>query len=106
MTDNRKNPTWEFGRRPSGTSHDPNYDLGNFAQADNSLLERIRETYPDATVDDIVAFRESNNLTWHECADGKTMQLVPTEIHDACRHSGGVSEMKYRMAWGDIELPN
>lgn len=105
MTDNRKNPTWEFSRRPAGTSHDPNYDLGNFAQADNSLLERIRETDPDATVDDVVAFRERNNLTWHECADGKTMQLVPTEIHDACRHSGGVSEMKYRMAWGDIELP-
>lgn len=105
MTDNRKNPTWEFGRRPPGTSHDPDYDLGNFAQADNSLLERIRETNPDVTVDDVVAFREHNNLTWHECADGKTMQLVPTEIHDACRHSGGVSEMKYRMAWGDIELP-
>lgn len=105
MTDQRENPSWEFGERPRGSGHDPNYDLGNFAQADNSLLERLHETNPDATVQDVVVFRKDNNLTWHECADGKTMQLVPTVIHDACRHSGGVSEMKYRMAWGDVELP-
>ena len=105
MTDQRENPSWEFGDRPRGSGHDPSYDLGNFAQADNSLLERVHETQPDATVQDVVAFRKENQLTWHECADGKTMQLVPTVIHDACRHSGGVSEMKYRMAWGDIERP-
>ena len=106
MTDQRQNPTWEYGRRPAGASHDPNYDLGNFAQADNALLDRIRETNPDATMDDVTDFIESNHLTWHECADGKTMQLVPTDIHDASRHSGGVSEMKYRMAMGNVELPD
>ena len=106
MTDQRQNPTWEYGRRPAGAGHDPNYDLGNFAQADNALLDRIRETNPDATMDDVTDFIKSNHLTWHECADGKTMQLVPTDIHDASRHSGGVSEMKYRMAMGDVELPD
>jgi hypothetical protein len=105
MTDHRENPSWEFGARPRGSGHDPSYDLGNFAQADNSLLEQLCEAYPDATIQDVVSFRKDNHLTWHECADGKTMQLVPTIIHDACRHSGGVSEMKYRMAWGDVELP-
>lgn len=35
---------------------------------------------------------------------GKTVQLVPTAIHDACCHSGGVSEQKYRSAMGDICL--
>ena len=105
MTDQRENPSWEFGDRPRGAGHDPQYDIGNFAQADNSLIERVQQEYPDATVQDIVSFRKENQLTWHECADGKTMQLVPTEIHDACRHSGGVSEMKYRMAYGNVEMP-
>lgn len=104
MTDQRKNPTWEYGRRPGGASHDPNYDLGNFAQADNALLEQLKGSNPDLTADDIQAYREAKRLVWHECADGKTMQLVPIEIHNACRHSGGVSDMKYRMAWGDIRL--
>ena len=104
MTDQRENPSFEYGSRPRGSSHDHSYDLGNFAQADNELLDRIKKSYPDATVEDIVNYRKDNRLTWHECSDGKTMQLVPTEIHDACRHSGGVSEMKYRMAWGNVSL--
>lgn len=105
MTGNRGNGAWEFGDRPRGAGHDFHYDLGNFAQADNALLGQLRELNPNATVKDIVDFRKDNKLTWHECADGKTMQLVPTVIHDACRHSGGVSEMKYRMAMGDVTLP-
>ena len=102
MTDNRENPSWEYGRRPIGTSHDPNYDLGNFAQADNALSEKMGNMTPEQVED----YRKANNLTWHECPDGKTMQLVPTEIHDACRHSGGVSEQKYRQAMGDITAPS
>lgn len=105
MTDNRENGAWEFGDRPRGAGHDFHYDLGNFAQADNALLGQLRELNPNATIKDVVDFRKDNRLTWHECADGKTMQLVPTVIHDACRHSGGVSEMKYRMAMGDVTLP-
>lgn len=100
MTDQRENGKWEFGRRPQGTSHDHNYDLGNFAQADNAVAEQFKEQ--GVTGKDIENYRKENNLVWHECSDGKTMQLVPAEIHDACRHSGGVSEMKYRSAWGDI----
>lgn len=106
MTDQRQNPKWEFGNRPVGAGHDPNYDLGNFAQADNALLERFQQINPEATLKDVQSFIKENNLTWHECTDGKTMQLVPTVIHDACRHSGGVSEMKYRMAFGNVELPD
>ena len=102
MTDNRENPSWEFGRRPDGTKHDPNYDLGNFTQAD---LELSRKMNGKMSPEEIEKFRKDNNLTWHECPDGKTMQLVPAEIHDACRHSGGVSEQKYRQAWGDITAP-
>lgn len=31
---------------------------------------------------------------WHHLEDGKTMMLVPTKLHDAVRHSGGVSRFK------------
>ena len=67
MTDQRNNGTWEFGRRPDGTSHDPNYDIGNFAQADNALLEKFRDINPDASMDDVLKFIKDNNLTRHDC---------------------------------------
>ena len=110
MTGSRSNPKWELGRRPKGTGHDPNYDLGNFAQADNELLKVMQGMCKDKnitlTIQDVLDFKEQNKLVWHECSDGKTMQLIPIEIHDACRHSGGVSEMNYRMAWGSVTLPD
>lgn len=33
---------------------------------------------------------EPSGYTWHHHQDRTTMQLVPTDIHDAFRHSGGV----------------
>ena len=101
MTDQRTNPSYEYGRR--NDSHDPNADLGNYAQGDNALADRLRESNPDITSAHIEEFRTNNGLTWHEYPDGKSMQLVPTEIHDACRHSGGVSDMRERMAYGDVD---
>jgi len=35
-----------------------------------------------------------NRLTWHHNEDGITMELVPTDIHDAARHTGGVAIIK------------
>ena len=32
-----------------------------------------------------------DGYTWHHHQDGQTMQLVPTEVHDAVRHAGGVA---------------
>jgi len=32
--------------------------------------------------------------TWHHHQDGHTMQLVPTDLHDAIRHAGGVAIKK------------
>ncbi len=107
MTDQRKNPGIEGFRRPHGSSHDIRYDLGNFSQADNALTERIKARYPDSKVTPelIEKYRTDQKLVWHECADGKTMQLVPEKIHNACRHSGGVSVEKRNMAYGDITAP-
>lgn len=33
--------------------------------------------------------RTPDDYTWHHHQDTRTMQLVPTEIHDAVRHAGG-----------------
>lgn len=32
--------------------------------------------------------------TWHHSHDGKTMMLVPSELHNAVKHTGGVALMK------------
>ena len=119
MTTERANPSWDYGRRPAGSAHDLAYDLGNFNQADVALADRVLEERQDLAAgaspeelaelrgriaDELASYRAANGLTWHECADGKTMQLVPTEIHDACRHSGGVSTMRTVGAYGDVRL--
>ncbi len=80
-------------------------NLGNYDQADIALSEKISfETGQNVTPKQIKAFREGSNLTWHETSDGKTMQLVPTEINANCAHKGGVSAKKYEQAWGDVSL--
>jgi len=34
--------------------------------------------------------------TWHHLEDGKSMMLVPRDLHDAVRHSGGASRYKHK----------
>ncbi|MEV0393796.1 HNH endonuclease [Polymorphospora rubra] len=36
--------------------------------------------------------------TWHHHQDARTMQLVPTDLHRAVNHAGGVAIMKGRSA--------
>jgi len=99
MTTARANPRYAYGRRTDGHAIDE--DLGNFAQADNELAKALNLRNGTAlTGKDIQDMRKRNKLTWHEVEDGKTMHLVPTQIHAACPHSGGVSVEKdlYRIA--------
>lgn len=44
----------------------------------------------NCTIDEIIAFKESNNLVVHESPDCKTLLLLPREIHDNLPHTGGV----------------
>jgi hypothetical protein len=44
--------------------------------------------------------RTPDGQTWHHVEDGKTMILVPTDLHDAVKHSGGVAT--YRHASGGL----
>lgn len=61
----------------------------NFDQADEKLAEQR-----GCTPEEVAKWRGERKYTWHECADCKTMQKVPTEVHGNISHSGGVSEYK------------
>jgi len=50
------------------------------------------------TEDEIKAWMEENNYTWHDHQDGKTMQKVPKVIHNNVQHAGGISEIKRQEA--------
>ncbi len=72
----------------------------NFRQADRALVSHFNEVGKDGRtdwkLDDVRQWRKDNKLTWHECSDMKTCQLVPRAIHDPCKHYGGVAECKRR----------
>ena len=44
------------------------------------------------------------DMTWHHLEDGKSMMLVPSDLHDAVRHTGGVAT--YRHASGGLGYGN
>ena len=35
-----------------------------------------------------------DGFTWHHVEDGITMQLVPTDLHDVVKHTGGAAVIK------------
>ena len=37
---------------------------------------------------------KTSNTTWHHHEDGQTMVLVPWDLHDAIKHTGGVAALK------------
>ena len=78
---------------------------GNFEKADSKAAEEWnaqgRDGKTDWTSRDIKNWREENGYTWHECSDQRTCQLVPRNIHDNCRHTGGVLECKKREGVGN-----
>lgn len=61
----------------------------NFDLADIKMAEQ-----KGCSPEEIRDWRKSNGYTWHECKDMRTMQLVPSEIHNNISHSGGISEIK------------
>ena len=73
---------------------------GNFEKCDTKCAEQWnaeqRDGKTDWTARDIAEWRAENKYTWHECSDMKTCNLVPRDIHEVCRHSGGVAECNKR----------
>ena len=72
--------------------------VGNYEKADIECAKAWnlgqRDGKEDWTNKDVKKWRVANGYTWHEDNDMKTCCLVPTEVHDVCRHLGGVSEIK------------
>lgn len=71
---------------------------GNFEQADQKCAVLWNQMGRDGRTDwaarDVADFRRNNGLSWHECNDRKTCQMIPTEINDYFGHLGGVAECK------------
>ena len=70
---------------------------GNFEQADALTAEQWTADGKDGrewTADDVAQYRKDNGLTWHECNDMETMQMVPEAINADFGHLGGVAEVK------------
>ena len=68
----------------------------NFAKADEALEQWTQEQKDrhEWSAEGVRNYRKENHLTWHECSDRTTMQLVPAEVHSNVPHSGGVSAAK------------
>ena len=69
----------------------------NYAKAQEALAEKWTKEQKDGhdwTPEDVRNYQKKNHLTWHECGDRTTMQLVPAEVHSNVPHSGGVSAAK------------
>lgn len=81
---------------------DKKYQKGNFSQANIKCAEQWNIMTKDGKSDwneqSVEQYRKNNNLSWHECADTKTMHLIPSEIHTFFSHTGGVFECKIRDA--------
>lgn len=61
----------------------------NFDKADIELAKQ-RGCSPK----EVKEWRKENKYTWHECKDMKTIQKVPSIVHNNMSHSGGISEVK------------
>ncbi len=72
--------------------------VGNFEKADTECAKKWNAEGKDGKTDwtarDLADYRRNHNMTWHECADRKTCQMISRDIHDYFRHSGGVCECK------------
>ena len=72
--------------------------VGNFEKADTECAKKWNAEGKDGKTDwtarDVADYRRDYNMTWHECIDRKTCQMLSRDIHDYFGHSGGVCECK------------
>ena len=70
----------------------------NFRKADEECAKQWNEQSKDGRTDwtarDIKEWRQDNKYSWHERLDMKTMDLVQRDVHEECKHYGGVAECK------------
>jgi len=75
--------------------------LKNLKLNDN-ILKEMRQYFAKQgksldklSLDDINFYRQTKNLTWHECSDKYTVQLVDRSLHSEISHAGGRFEVSY-----------
>lgn len=72
--------------------------VGNFEKADTECAKKwnadAKDGKTDWTARSVADYRRDHNMTWHECIDRKTCQMISRDIHDYFGHSGGVCECK------------
>ena len=72
--------------------------VGNFEKADTECSKKWNAEQKDGRTDwtarQVEIYRHENRMSWHECPDQKTCQLVSQDIHGYFGHSGGVSECR------------
>lgn len=70
----------------------------NFKQADEVCAKQWNETQREGRTDwtarEVEAWRKENRYSWHERLDMKTMDLAQRDIHEECKHYGGVAECR------------
>lgn len=68
----------------------------NFRQANEVCADqwnaKAKDGRTDWTARDVEDWRKENKYSWHERLDMKTMDLVQRDIHEECKHYGGVAE--------------
>ena len=75
------------------------YKPGNFEQANILTAEKWSAEKRDGkewSAQEVEQFRVEHDLTWHECNDMETMQMIPRAVNDDFGHLGGVGELKER----------
>lgn len=82
------------------------YRANNFRQANIACAEKwnieMKNGRNDWTPQYVDTWRQENHYSWHERIDMKTMDLVPRDIHEECKHYGGVAECKRFEAINDL----
>ncbi len=73
-------------------------DLSNNDKAIREIRDYFIKKGKDVkklSLDDLENYRKTKNLTWHECADKHTVQLVEKTLHNEVSHTGGRFEVAY-----------
>lgn len=58
--------------------------------------EEAKDNRTDWTSTDVRQWKQDEKVDFHECSDLKTIQFVPADIHNACKHLGGRYEAQCR----------
>jgi hypothetical protein len=80
------------------TGMNENRLTNNFPKADNECAKLWNKEGKfgknDWTAREVKEWRKEKRYSWHERTDRTTMDLVQRDIHDECKHYGGVAECK------------